>query len=104
MVPAVEAPKAKNTGRSSLAKKPSVGPKAPISITATITTVTLPSMMGFSPRRKPAFSAPSMLFPARISSLMRSAVMTLASTPMPMARIMPAMPGSVSVKLGNTAK
>jgi hypothetical protein len=38
------------------------------------------------------------------SSLMRSAVITLASTPMPMARMIPAMPGSVRVKLSNTGK
>ena len=103
-MPAVEGPKAKKIGLSILAKKPSVGPNAPISITATMMTVTLPSMTGARPRSKPARMAPSMLLPERISSLMRSAAMTLASTPIPMARMMPAMPGSVSVKLLSTEK
>ena len=65
---------------------------------------TLPSMMGVRPRAKPLFSAPSRDLPFFSSSLMRSAVMTLASTPMPMARMIPAMPGSVRVKLSNTGK
>ena len=69
-----------------------------------MTMVTLPSMMGVRPRAKPLLSAPSRLLPLRSSSLMRSAVMTLASTPMPMARMMPAMPGRVRVKLSNTGK
>ena len=104
MVPAVDAPKAKNTKFSSLAKMPSVGPKAPIRTTATMTMVTLPSMTGVRPRAKPLLRAPGRDLPLRSSSLMRSAVMTLASTPMPMARMMPAMPGSVRVKLLNTGK
>ena len=94
----------KNSGVSSLAHRLLVGPNAPISTTATITMVTLPSMMGVRPRLKPAFRAPSRVLPPRSSSRMRSAVITLASTPMPMARIMPAMPGSVRVKLLNTGK
>ena len=35
---------------------------------------------------------------------MRSAVITLASTPMPMARMIPAIPGRVSVKLDRKGK
>ena len=104
MVPAVEGPNAKNTKCSIRANRPSEGPNAPISTIATITMVTLPSMIGVRPRAKPLFSAPSRDLPERSSSLMRSAVMTLASTPMPMARIMPAMPGRVRVKLSKTGK
>ena len=97
-------PKAKNTKCRALANRPSEGPKAPISTIATITMVTLPSMMGVRPRAKPLLSAPSSDLPLFSSSLMRSAVMTLASTPIPMARMIPAMPGRVRVKLSNTGK
>ena len=69
-------------------------------ITATMTLVRLPSRMAEKARSKPSFTEPSTVLPERISSRMRSAVMTLASTPMPMLRMMPAMPGRVRVKEG----
>ena len=91
-------------GENTPAQNPSVGPKAPIRMAATMTMVTLPSMTGARPMWKPPAMAPSRLLPLPSSSRMRSAMMTLASTPMPMPRMMPAMPGSVSVVPGNTAK
>ena len=42
--------------------------------------------------------APSIDLPEQISSLIRVKVITLASTPMPTARITPAIPGRVRVK------
>ena len=100
----MEGPNQKKIGLNTLAQKPSVGPKAPIRIAATITMVTLPSMMGVRPILKPLLTAPSRVLFLDNSSLMRSAVMTLASTPMPMPRMIPAMPGSVSVEPGKTVK
>lgn len=41
----MEEPNIKNTGENTLAKKLEVGPNAPIKMTDTITTVTLPSKM-----------------------------------------------------------
>jgi hypothetical protein len=49
--------------------------------------------------RKPAFMAASGDFPARYSSLIRSKMMTFASTAMPTVRMMPAMLVRVSVRL-----
>jgi hypothetical protein len=46
---------------------------------------------------KPSLTATRGLRPAASSSRMRSKISTLASTAMPMERISPAMPGSVSV-------
>ena len=103
-MPAVEGPNQKKIGLNTLAQKPSVGPNAPIRIAATMTMVTLPSMMGVRPILKPLLIAPSSVLFLESSSLMRSAVMTLASTPMPMPKMIPAIPGSVSVEPGNAVK
>ena len=103
-MPAVEGPNHQKMGLKTLAQKPSVGPKAPISRAATITMVTLPSMMGVRPILKPLLTAPSSVLFLASSSLMRSAVMTLASTPIPMPRMIPAMPGRVRVEPLNAGK
>ena len=72
---------------------------------ATMTMVTLPSMMGVRPILKPLLTAPSrVLFFAKLLTWIRSAVMTLASTPIPMPRMIPAMPGSVRVEAGEHRK
>ena len=94
----------KKMGLNTLPQKPSVGPKAPISRAATMTIVTLPSMMGVRPILKPLAIAPSSVLPLPSSSLMRSAVITLASTPIPIPRMIPAIPGRVSVEPLNTVK
>ncbi|OPZ44110.1 MAG: hypothetical protein BWY94_01745 [Actinobacteria bacterium ADurb.BinA094] len=58
---------------------------------------TLASRMVRKPRAYPEFTAERTVLPCRTSSLMRSKMTTLASTATPMVRIMPAMPGRVSV-------
>ena len=98
MAPVVVWPKRKKI----LEKMLLAGPKAPIRITATMTLVTLPSRIAEKARSKPSRTEPSMVLPERISSRMRSAVMMLASTPIPILRIIPAIPGRVRVKEGTS--
>ncbi len=50
-------------------------------------------------RSKPFCTAMRTVLPLRSSSRMRSNTSTLVSTPTPIVRITPAMPGSVSVAL-----
>ncbi|MNC55651.1 hypothetical protein D3C75_1051920 [compost metagenome] len=50
----------------------------------------------------PAFTEDRILLPLRISSLIRSFVMILASTAIPIPRINAAIPGSVKVKSATT--
>ena len=71
-------------------------PNTAIRIRATIITVRLESRIAVNPREKPFFSAPSIVRPAFSSSLILSAEITFASTPIPIDRIIPAIPGSVS--------
>ena len=75
-----------------------LGPKTIISMMATMAVVILPSKMAQKLLWKPFFKAPSRVLPLLSSSRTRLAVMTFASTPMPMERIRPAMPGRVMVK------
>ena len=49
--------------------------------------------------QSPGPPPPTAALPARTSSRMRSKISTFESTPMPIVRITPAMPGSVSVRL-----
>ena len=67
-------------------------------------TVILPSKIAAKLVLLPVRMAPSKVLPALSSSLMRSLVIILASTPIPMERITPAMPGKVRVKLGTKLK
>jgi hypothetical protein len=57
------------------------------------------SMMVANAREKPCSIDARAVFPSRISSRMRSNTSTFESTAMPSVRMMPAMPGSVSVNL-----
>ena len=57
----------------------------------------LESRMVTSARPNPLSMALRSVLPVRISSLNRSKISTLASTAIPMDRMMPAMPGRVSV-------
>ena len=65
--------------------------------TAAIRVVTLPSIMADRALLKPVLMADLTVFPTPISSLIRVNIMTLASTAIPMDRIIPAIPGSVRV-------
>ncbi len=67
------------------------------STAAAISVVTLPSTIADSALLKPVLIAERTVLPTAISSLIRVKMMTLASTAIPMERMMPAMPGSVSV-------
>ena len=73
------------------------GPNTSIRITDTIITVILPSIIAESEFFVPRSRAPSRVLPCFYSSLIRSAVITLQSTPIPIERIRPAIPGSVIV-------
>ena len=63
---------------------------------AAMIVVTLESMIAESALLKPFFTEENSGRPAFSSSRMRSKMMTFASTAMPMPKIMPATPGSVS--------
>ena len=65
--------------------------------TAAIRVVTLPSMMADKALEKPVLIADFTVFPTPISSLIRVKMITLASTAIPMDRIIPAIPGKVRV-------
>ena len=82
----------------SVVANPRTGP-VPIfrRITAVISVVRLASTMVESAFSKPDLAACSTLEPRRDSSRMRSKMRMLASTAIPTVRMMPAMPGSVSV-------
>ena len=67
------------------------------STAAAISVVTLPSMIADSAFWKPIFIEDFTVFPVAISSRIRAKIITFASTAIPMERMMPAMPGSVSV-------
>ena len=64
---------------------------------AAISVVILPSIMAESAFWKPIFMAAFTVFPVAISSRIRAKMITFASTAIPMERIIPATPGSVSV-------
>ena len=66
--------------------------------------VMLESRIAENARLNPLSTEARTVLPARISSFMRSKMMTLASTAMPMDSTMPAMPGSVSCTPGITAR
>ena len=95
----IEEPKRDIIGEKILAIRLSGVPKAPISTTDTITIVTLPSIIALSAFLKPLSIAPSMVLPFLNSSLILSEAITLQSTPTPIERIIPAIPGIVRVKL-----
>ncbi len=80
------------------------GPNTSIRMMATMITVMFPSKMAEKLFWSPFEMAESSGLPVHSSSLMRVAVMMLASTPIPMERIIPAKPGSVSVKLFRNGK
>ena len=80
------------------------GPNTSMRINDTITTVMLPSIIADSEFFVPLSSAPSSVLPPLISSLIRSAVITLQSTPIPIERIRPAIPGRVIVNDGMVVK
>ena len=67
------------------------------STSAVISVVTLASKIAEKARLKPTSIALRRLLPARSSSRIRSKISTLASTAIPIVRMMPAIPGSVSV-------
>ena len=69
-----------------------------ISRIPTAAVVTLQSSTAEKARLYPAEMAPFKVFPALISSLIRSEMMILESTPIPIERIIPAIPGRVSVR------
>ena len=64
---------------------------------AAINVVILPSITAESALPKPILMASRTFLPAAISSLIRVKIMTLASTAIPTERMIPAIPGSVSV-------
>ena len=80
------------------------GPNTSIRIIDTMITVILPSTIAAREFLVPFSIAPSMVRPPLISSLIRSAVITLQSTPIPIERMIPAIPGSVIVKDGKIGK
>ena len=67
------------------------------STAAAIRVVMLPSKIADRAFSNPALMAFSTEFPAPISSLIRVKIITLASTAIPMDRIIPAIPGKVRV-------
>ena len=69
------------------------------STTAAIRVVTLPSTMAEVALLKPILIAELTVLPVPSSSLIRAKMMTLASTAIPMDKMIPAIPGSVSVRL-----
>ena len=71
-----------------------------IKINATINTVILPSNTAAKELEKPEAMADTTLLPDLISSLIRSEEITFASTPIPMDRMIPAIPFKVSVICG----
>ena len=95
----MEEPKSDIMGEKIFAIKLSGVPNAPISTRDTITIVTLPSTIALRAFLKPLSIAPSMVLPFLNSSLIRSEAITLQSTPTPIERMIPAIPGIVRVKL-----
>ena len=71
-------------------------PKTPRTAAA-INVVTLPSTMAESAFLNPISMAAITLLPAAISSRIRAKMITLASTAIPMERMIPAIPGNVRV-------
>ncbi len=84
--------------RAKVAAKPFTVPE-PLqnSTRAAISVVTLPSIMADNALLNPLLMADFTVLPRPISSLIRVKIITLASTAMPMDRIMPATPGRVRV-------
>ena len=68
-----------------------------MSTTAAISVVMLPSMIAERAFEKPLLTADSTVMPIWSSSLIRANMITLASTAIPIARMIPAIPGSVMV-------
>ena len=64
---------------------------------AAINVVTLPSTIADSAFLNPTSIAERTVFPDAISSLIRAKMITFASTAIPIDRIIPAIPGNVSV-------
>ena len=82
----------------SVTAKPFTGPGAEEEQDAAETmVVTCVSMIVIQACAKPSWTAAAAVLPSRSSSRMRSKISTLESTPIPMVRMTPAMPGSVSV-------
>ena len=71
---------------------------------AAIKVVTFPSTIAERAFWKPLSMAVFTAFPAPISSLIRVKIMTLASTAIPMDRMIPATPGSVRVTSKDTKR
>ena len=85
------------TPRPRVTAKPLTGPVPNLNkAAAVINVVTLASMIVLMAFLKPAFNAVKGVLPFLSSSLILSKMMIFASTAMPMVRIMPAIPGSVS--------
>ena len=86
------------TPSASVCAKPLIVPE-PIkpSTAAAISVVIFPSRIAESAFWNPILSAVFTVFPVAISSRIRAKMITLASTAMPMDRMIPATPGSVSV-------
>ena len=68
-----------------------------ISTRAAINVVTCPSRIADNAFLYPSLIAVITVFPAAISSLIRAKIITFASTAIPIPRIIPAIPGRVSV-------
>ena len=80
----------------SVTAKPRIGPVPNWNRkSAAIRCVAFESRIAESAFEKPASIAARLVFPASISSLMRSKISTFESTPMPIVRMKPATPGSV---------
>jgi hypothetical protein len=82
----------------SVVAKPRIGPVPKIKrMSAVMSVVTCESQIVVSARWYPASMAARATLPRRSSSRMRSNIKTFESTPTPMSKINPAMPGRVSV-------
>ena len=78
----------------SVVAKPTIVPVPKKNSTpAAISVVRLESKIAVNARRKPESIALLTVLPMRSSSLMRSKITTLASTAIPIDKMMPAMPG-----------
>ena len=88
------------TPRARVTAKPFTVPVPIIPRTAAaISVVTFPSMMAESALWKPLPTECQIFFPSLISSRIRAKTMTFASTAIPIERMIPAIPGRVSVIL-----
>ena len=83
---------------ASVCAKPLIGPvpRSPSTIAA-IRVVILPSMIAERALLKPIFTEEATVFPVASSSRILAKMITLASTAIPMPRMIPAIPGKVNV-------